>query len=206
MSRLLLLGDSHIPRRAQEIPDRILKQINKLAIPDLFDYILFTGDLIDSPDIIEFLNSKTEKKVLRVLGNMDYHGGNKNAPLMERLQIPFPTGEELRIGLTHGAQIKDRGNHSQLEQLALKNEFNILVSGHTHKEEIYLTKRGILLLNPGSVTGAWSFLATKTPSFIHILLNEEIPIQVQLYQLKNDRIQHTLYNFDFENGKIISDK
>jgi len=27
-----------------------------------------------------------------------------------------------------------------------------------------------LLLNPGSATGAWSFLADKTPSFMHLRL------------------------------------
>ncbi|MFO8019216.1 MAG: YfcE family phosphodiesterase [Promethearchaeia archaeon] len=202
MMRLLVLGDSHIPKRAKEVPDPILEEIDNLTKDSLFDHILFTGDLIESPTFIDFLNSKTEEEVLRVLGNMDYYGGNRNAPKMEYLEIPFATGEELRIGLTHGAQIKDRGNHSQLEQLALERDSHILVSGHTHKEEIYLTKEAVLLLNPGSVTGAWSFLATETPAFIQVLIYKENPIEVILYQLQDNRIQQSRETFKFEKGRI----
>lgn len=204
MMRLLLLGDAHLPRRAQKIPEPILSEIEKLTKDSLFDYILFTGDLIESQDFIKYLKPKANRQFLRVLGNMDYYGGNKDAPLMEDLVIEFPNNETLLVGLTHGAQIQDRGNHSQLEDLALENSFNILISGHTHKEEIFLTNKGILLLNPGSLTGAWSFLASKIPSFIQLIIQPENLLKVILYQLKNKKISKSEHNFRFENGRLNS--
>ncbi|GAH47866.1 unnamed protein product, partial [marine sediment metagenome] len=92
--------------------------------------------------------------------------------------------DKMTLGLTHGAQIRPRGDHSQLENLAIEKKYNIIVSGHTHKEEIFLTDKGILLINPGSVTGAWSFVASSIPSFIELNVNESTKeIVVDLIQI-----------------------
>jgi putative phosphoesterase len=172
MVRVLSIGDSHVPNRAKELDFGIYNKLNELSETELFDYTLFTGDLIKFPKFIEYLDSITKNKLLIVIGNMDYHYGNRDAPLYESLDIDFEDSDNMVVGLTHGAQISPRGDHMQLELLATQKNYNILISGHTHKEEILLTEKGILLINPGSVTGAWSFVASRLPSFVVININE----------------------------------
>ena len=206
MVRCLVIGDSHIPRRAKSVPDEIIDKLNELTIQKSFDYTFFTGDLITAFDFIDFLNSKTLNDVFIVIGNMDYYGGNKNAPDYQKLEVDFLGNEKLTIGLTHGHRIEPRGDHSQLEYLAISDKrYNILISGHTHKEEIFLTNKGILLLNPGSVTGAWSFIASGIPSFIIIQINEETKeIDVTLLQLdkRSKNFDELKSYFIFENNII----
>ncbi|TFG16211.1 MAG: YfcE family phosphodiesterase, partial [Promethearchaeota archaeon] len=163
MKYLLAIGDSHIPLRAKDVSPKIYEKLEEIAGNHLFDYTFFTGDVIDAPQFLDFLKLKTKLDFFRVVGNMDYYGGSRDAPIFQKLDLFIP--HKLSIGLTHGAQISPRGNHDQLELLASEQDYNILISGHTHKEEITLTKNGILLLNPGSITGAWSFIASQIPSF-----------------------------------------
>ena len=136
---------------------------------------------------------------------MDYFAGNRDAPIYQELMLSFSNKEKITIGLTHGSQIKPRGDHSQLEKLAIKMKYNILISGHTHKEEIFLTKNGILLLNPGSVTGAWSFVASRIPSFILVHINEikkDINVNLIQFNSKSDKISEYKSYFIFKNNQI----
>ena len=206
MTRILCIGDSHVPNRAKDLPEQIYSKINELSETELFDYTLFTGDLINFNGFIEYLDSKTKKKLFIVMGNMDYHYGNRDAPLYRSIDINYEDDDKLIVGLTHGAQISPRGDHRQLEILAIKRNYNILISGHTHKEEIYLTEKGILLINPGSVTGAWSFVASQLPSFIELKINKSTKeICVALIQ-KNKQAKDIVVlksNFFFNNNQII---
>jgi putative phosphoesterase len=206
MVRCLIIGDAHIPRRAKSVPAEIINKLNELTDTNSFNYTFFTGDLITAFDFIDFLNLKTINKVLAVIGNMDYYGGNRSAPVYQNLNINFLDNDKLSIGLTHGHQIEPRGDHSQLEYLATKEKsYNILISGHTHKEEVFLTDKGILLLNPGSVTGAWSFIASGIPSFILAQVNKENKnIDVTLFQLdkRSKKFNELKSYFRFENNTI----
>ncbi|MHA1291811.1 MAG: YfcE family phosphodiesterase [Promethearchaeota archaeon] len=205
MVNFLIIGDSHIPRRAKDIPEEIYEKITDLTKSEFFEYTFFTGDLIKCPKLIDFLNLKTNKDVLIVIGNMDYFDGNREAPLYQRIEFTFSNNETMTIGLTHGAQISPRGDLLQLEELAIEKQFNILISGHTHKEEIFLTEKGILLLNPGSVTGAWSFVASGIPSFIVLSIDEnskEIVVNLLQFDRKLGEISESRSYFIFENDRI----
>ncbi|NHJ25600.1 MAG: YfcE family phosphodiesterase [Candidatus Lokiarchaeota archaeon] len=195
MSHFLLIGDAHIPRRARQVSPHIIEKITQLSSKELFEYTFFTGDLVKAPDFLQFLNLRTKNDVFTVIGNMDYYEGNKDSPIYQKLKYPFNNDISLTLGLTHGHQISPRGDHSQLEQIAIEREFNILISGHTHKEEIFLTNTGILLLNPGSVTGAWSFVASGIPSFITLVMERE-----------NQMIESTLYHYDISSEKFDESK
>ncbi|MEJ2296224.1 MAG: YfcE family phosphodiesterase [Candidatus Lokiarchaeota archaeon] len=146
MVRILLTGDSHIPRRAPMVPDEVYEEINKLGAKNHFDYTFFTGDLLTAPKLMDFLNNITKNQVFKVIGNMDYYGGNRKLPTYRDLTISLKDNISISIGLLHGHQVHPRGDHDQLEAIGIENNNNILVSGHTHKEEVFLTKRGILLL------------------------------------------------------------
>ncbi len=205
MVKILAIGDSHIPRRAKDIPEKIIEKIDEISYEELLDYTLFTGDLINAPNLLDYLNLKTKRNIFMVQGNMDNYGGNKDAPYYQKLELSSLDGEKLSIGLTHGAQIEPRGDHSQLEFLASEKHFNIFVSGHTHLEEVYLTEKGILLLNPGSSTGAWSFVASQLPSFLTISLDENFQkIKINLYQLVNhaENLKKSCFLYSFNNNKL----
>lgn len=63
--------------------------------------------------------------------------------------------EGTRIGVIHGKGIEPRGDAKQLVEIGKKLGVKILVNGHTHERRI-LFQNGILLVNPGSATGAVS--------------------------------------------------
>jgi len=152
------------------------------------------------------LNQKKKNTIFKVVGNMDYYYGIRDSPNYQKLEISFEGNDKVILGLTHGAQINPRGDHDQLEILAQEKGYNILVSGHTHKEEVYLTKNKILLINPGSVTGAWSFVASGIPSFIEISIdNKTRDISISLFQFnKNSKeVEDWKSNFIFKNKQIF---
>ncbi|MBY8980632.1 MAG: metallophosphoesterase [Candidatus Lokiarchaeota archaeon] len=204
MIKLLTIGDSHLPRRAKSIPDQIIKKLEQLVEIEKFDYTFFTGDIVNAPKFMNFLSLITKKNLFVVIGNMDYYGGNRDAPVYQNLNISMENNDDLIIGLTHGHQVSPRGDRSQLELIAIEKSFNILISGHTHKEEIFLQK-DILLLNPGSVTGAWSFVASGNPSFITLNIIEktrEINVVLHQYDIKATKLKDLKSYFVFENNNI----
>jgi len=205
MIKILAIGDSHIPRRAKIIPEQIITKLEQIVKIEIFDYSFFTGDAVKAPKFMNFLNHITKRDLFSVIGNMDYYGGNQDAPIYRHTKIPLETNSELIIGLTHGHQISPRGDHSQLETLAIKNNFKILISGHTHKEEVKLMAKGILLLNPGSVTGAWSFVASRNPSFIVLNINEntgDLNVTLHRYDIRTANFRDLSSTFIFDNNKI----
>jgi putative phosphoesterase len=145
-----ILGDTHIPSRASKIPDKIWNKISEC------DLILFTGDFIHE-EVLNLLR-KTGKNVKAVKGNSDY----VELPTKYVIQVGKYT-----IGLTHGSEVFPRGNKDHLVQIAKKMNANILVHGHTHKQEIF-RKNNILFLNPGTATGAPSY--TGEPRSPHALI------------------------------------
>jgi len=204
MIKLLAIGDSHLPRRAKSVPDQIIKKLEQLVETEKFDYTFFTGDVVNAPKFMNFLNLITKKNPFVVIGNMDYYGGNRDAPVFQNLNISIGNNDNLIVGLTHGHQVSPRGDHSQLELIGIEKSFNILISGHTHKEEIFLQK-DILLLNPGSVTGAWSFIASGNPSFITLSIVEktgEINVVLHQYDIRATKFKDLKSYFVFENNKI----
>ena len=204
MIKLLAIGDSHLPRRAKSVPDQIIKKLEQLVEIEKFDYTFFTGDIVNAPKFMNFLNLITKRTLFVVIGNMDYYGGNRDAPVHRSLNISMGNNDNLIVGLTHGHQVSPRGDRSQLELVAIEKSFNILISGHTHKEEIFLQKN-ILLLNPGSVTGAWSFIASGNPSFITLSIIEktgEINAVIYQYDIRAAKLKDLKSYFVFENNKI----
>ncbi|GAH08562.1 unnamed protein product, partial [marine sediment metagenome] len=156
------------------------------------------------PKFMNFLNLITKNNFFVVIGNMDYYGGNRDAPVYQNLNLSMENYDNLIIGLTHGHQVSPRGDHSQLELISIEKSFNILISGHTHKEEIFL-QNDILLLNPGSVTGAWSFIASGNPSFITLSIIEktgEITLVLYQYDIRATKFKDIKSYFVFENNKI----
>ncbi|MFB6076008.1 MAG: YfcE family phosphodiesterase [Candidatus Aenigmatarchaeota archaeon] len=131
---VLIIGDMHIPGKAEKVPEKFLDEIEKA------DLVLCTGDFTNEETFKEI--AKRAKKLHPVRGNMDF---------MELPSQDVVNADGLRIGLIHGHQV-ERGNLEGLVEIANDMNVKILVSGHTH-QPFKTEKDNILLLNPGTVTG-----------------------------------------------------
>lgn len=130
-----VISDTHIPERAQDIPQEIYS-----AFKDV-DLILHAGDLL-TLDVIKSLEKICPVKA--VYGNMDSPQIRKALKEKEIIEV-----NNFKIGLIHG-----RGGPSGLVSFAkeaFKDKMDIIVFGHSHRplnEKI----SNILFFNPGSAT------------------------------------------------------
>lgn len=130
-----VISDTHIPDRANEIPQ---------AVFDLFsgvDMILHAGDITDA-QVLEDLSQIAPTKCVQ--GNMDRAYGIK-VPRREVITV-----EKINIGLDHG-EVYPRGDTQQLKYIAMEMDVEVLISGHTHWAFIEKVE-DVILLNPGSPT------------------------------------------------------
>mmetsp|Transcript_9346 Transcript_9346/g.13689 ORF Transcript_9346/g.13689 Transcript_9346/m.13689 type:complete len:246 (+) Transcript_9346:195-932(+) len=93
-----------------------------------------------------------------------------------------------RIGVVHGHQIVPWGDHMSLAMVRRKLDVDILISGHTHKNEV-VEHDGCYHINPGSITGAYSSLSDEevTPSFI-LLAVQGSKVVCYVYELVNGEV------------------
>jgi hypothetical protein len=133
---LALISDTHIPSRAQAIPEPFRERIAAA------DHVVHAGDF-DSKgalaDVRELAPSLTA-----VAGNMD-----------PRVSLPRVATVEcggLRFVVTHGTG-PDRGYRERVAETVRSEDGHVGVAGHTH-ELLDTEYEGVRLLNPGSATGA----------------------------------------------------
>lgn len=134
MTRILVLSDTHIPRVAVDLPDKVYKEVGNV------DMILHAGDFVEK-EVLDKL--KTLKETKAVCGNMDSPNIRHALNPKEIIQV-----EKVRIGLIHGY-----GAPRELIE-TVKGEFtnvDAIVFGHSHSA-VNTVKDGILFLNPGSPT------------------------------------------------------
>lgn len=129
-----VFGDSHIPDRADKIPDWITKELYAC------DLIVCTGDLTGE-EIIDFVK-KSGKPHKIVRGNMDH----LDLPKMETIDIGGK-----RIVITHSDEAFPRGDKNQLFAIAKRYEAYMLLYGHTHEQCVW-ERGGKFFVNPGSAT------------------------------------------------------
>ncbi len=134
-TRLLLLADTHIPRRARRLPDAVLREA------DAADLIVHAGDWVSASVLADLAE---HGEVLGVYGNND--GDDLRAVLPEvarrdvdgvRVAVVHETGQKLRREERMDAAFPD---------------VDVLVFGHSHIPWDTTTPRGMRLLNPGSPT------------------------------------------------------
>lgn len=178
---ILVLGDFHIPHRSENIPDAF-----KSLLQQKVSQVLCTGNLC----------MKSTEDFVRSLGyNAHIVKGDLDAGLELPESKVIKVGE-LVIGLIHGHQIVPWGDSAMLANHARSMGVDILVHGHTHALEVLRSEGSstssksasvaaasptaaspsaagaatsfgsTLLLNPGSITGAYSpFTTSVSPSF-----------------------------------------
>ena len=206
MINILILGDAHIPDRAKELPllikERIL-EIKKHLPSKNFDHVVYTGDFVNSDPLYDFLSTLSlnfPADFHIVQGNMDrFYSGGKikelNVPSDDKFLI---MDKKIGIGVIHGHQVRPRGNLDQLYEICKQMECNILCSGHTHAHSIDFIKPDVLLLNPGSIVGAWSFISSNLPSFIHLSITKNLEISVIVHILRDNRVIKEYHSFSIK--------
>lgn len=137
---MLVVADTHIPERAERVPGEMLELIDSLGP---YDAVIHAGDLV-SEEVLDWVRGLAPRAVV-VRGNMDY--------------LPLPLHARLEaggcvIGVYHGHRVYPRGDPGQLAAIARRMGVRVLVTGHTHYPFIR-RHGGVVLLNPGSLTGVW---------------------------------------------------
>ncbi len=136
MKKFVIVSDTHIPRRARELPKEVLKEIEKK------DGVIHAGDFT-SEEFYRFLEKNF--KMYAVHGNMDEKILFEILPEKRVFEI-----EKVRIGLYHGV-----GAPFGIEKRVFKkfegDEVNLVIFGHSHRPFNKKIKN-IHLFNPGSTS------------------------------------------------------
>ncbi|KOG28611.1 metallophosphoesterase family protein [Streptomyces resistomycificus] len=134
--RLLLMSDTHLPRRAKELPAPLLAQLPRA------DAVFHAGDWVDvaTLDLLE----RRSARLVAVYGNND--GPQLRARLPE---VAYAELGGLRFAVVH-----ETGSAQGREARCAARfpDVDVLVFGHSHIPWDTTTAGGLRLLNPGSPT------------------------------------------------------
>lgn len=171
---VLIVGDHHIPKRANAIPE----QFKRMLVPNKMQHVICTGNIGSRDQCDELLHLAPNVHI--VSGDYDE---KMSFPSTRVIQVG-----EFRIGLIHGHQIIPWGNRSALAGMRRKLGVDILISGHTHQNEV-VEHDGFHHINPGSITGAFSpLLNTAIPSFI-LLAIQGCTVVCYVYELIDGEVE-----------------
>ncbi|MZD56168.1 metallophosphoesterase [Streptomyces sp. SID5606] len=134
--RLLLMSDTHLPKRAKELPTALMAEVPRA------DVVLHAGDWVDTATL-DLLESRSRRLVA-------VYGNNDGPALRARLpEVAHADLGGLRFGVVHetgAAQGREARCAARFPGL------DVLVFGHSHIPWDTTAPGGPRLLNPGSPT------------------------------------------------------
>ncbi len=136
MTRITVLSDTHIPKRAKDIPQRLWEEIKQTNL------VLHAGDVV-LPLVLEKIAQYAPIRAVR--GNMDPIELLSILPDYDLIEV-----EGVKIGLTHG---QGAPNHVKpyVRSLFKGYDLQVVIFGHSHQPELS-NENGVWYLNPGSPT------------------------------------------------------
>ncbi|MGO8938662.1 MAG: metallophosphoesterase family protein [Mycobacterium sp.] len=134
--RLLLIADTHIPKRARDLPAQVWDEVAKA------DVVIHAGDWVE-PDLLDKLEARATR-LIACWGNND--GSALRQRLPERADATL-AGVRLTVVHETGAAA---GREARMSRLYPDSD--VLVFGHSHIPWDTTTDTGLRLLNPGSPT------------------------------------------------------
>ena len=133
--RLLLLADTHVPKRAKELPGEVWEQVAAA------DVVVHAGDWVE-PSLLDTLKERSARLVA-VWGNNDGAELRRRLPEVARVELGG-----MQWGVVHETGAKARREE---RMRAAYPDLDVLVFGHSHIP--WDTEHeGLRLLNPGSPT------------------------------------------------------
>ncbi|MGP4057801.1 metallophosphoesterase family protein [Mycobacterium sp. 4D054] len=134
--RLLLIADTHLPKRAKDLPPTVWDAVDEV------DVVIHAGDWVE-PDLLDTLEARADRLVA-CWGNND--GPELRRRLPERADVVL---EGLKFTVTH-----ETGAATGREARLARDypDTDVLVFGHSHIPWDTTAKTGLRLLNPGSPT------------------------------------------------------
>lgn len=133
---LVLTADTHIPKRARELPAELLRAV------DAADVVVHAGDWVDEATL-DLLGGRA-RRLVGVYGNNDGAGLRARLPEVARVELG---GVRLAVVHETGAA---RGREERCQ--ARFGGVDVLVFGHSHIPWDSTAAGGLRLLNPGSPT------------------------------------------------------
>jgi putative phosphoesterase len=134
--RLLLMSDTHLPKRAKELPAPLLAELPRA------DVVFHAGDWVDTATL-DLLESRSRRLV-------GVYGNNDGPPLRARLpEVAYAELEGLRFAVVHETG-PAQGREARCA--ARFPDADVLVFGHSHIPWDTTAPAGLRLLNPGSPT------------------------------------------------------
>ena len=134
--RLLLIADTHIPRRARDLPARVWGEVANA------DVVVHAGDWV-VPELLDELESRAARLVAC--------WGNNDGPA---LRARLPERADAVLDGLHLTVVHETGAASGREARMSRRypDSDVLVFGHSHIPWDTTTQTGLRLLNPGSPT------------------------------------------------------
>ncbi|NUU07486.1 metallophosphoesterase [Leifsonia sp. C5G2] len=134
--RLLLMSDTHVPKRARALPAQLLEAVEAV------DVVIHAGDWVDAATL-DLLESRS-RRLIGVWGNNDGPELRRRLPEVARVEL-----DGVRVAVIHETG-PAAGREARCDQAF--PETDLLVFGHSHIPWDTVTPRGLRLLNPGSPT------------------------------------------------------
>ncbi|MBV1946889.1 metallophosphoesterase [Streptomyces sp. BV129] len=134
--RLLLMSDTHLPKRAKRLPDRLLAELPHA------DVVFHAGDWVDTATL-DLLESRS-RRLVGVYGNNDGPGLRARLP-----EVAYAELGGLRFGVVHET---GQATGREVRCAARFPGLDVLVFGHSHIPWDTVAPGGLRLLNPGSPT------------------------------------------------------
>ncbi|WP_046013781.1 metallophosphoesterase family protein [Microbacterium sp. SA39] len=135
-TRMLLLADTHVPKRARRLPDEVLTAIDEA------DIVIHAGDWVDAATLDLF--ESRSRAFHGVFGNNDGPELRARLPEIARLSV-----EDVEIAVIHETGAATR-REDRMD--AAFPGVDLLVFGHSHIPWDTVSPAGMRLLNPGSPT------------------------------------------------------
>ena len=133
---LVLTADTHVPRRARDLPPALWSAI------DAAEVVVHAGDWVDIA-LLDQLEDRS-RRLIAVRGNNDHGPFRDRLPLVATAEI-----EGLRFAVVHETgDAKGR----EVRCAARFPDTDVLVFGHSHIPWDTTAATGLRLLNPGSPT------------------------------------------------------
>mmetsp|Transcript_66383 Transcript_66383/g.185564 ORF Transcript_66383/g.185564 Transcript_66383/m.185564 type:complete len:206 (+) Transcript_66383:170-787(+) len=171
---VLVLGDLHIPGRANSIPENF----KRMLVPNKMKHVICTGNVgVDQYN-----------ELLALAPNVHVVAGDYEDPTLTFPECQVLQVGHFRIGIMHGHQILPHGSKEAMARMRRKLGVDIFISGFTHQNEVSL-QEGFYYINPGSITGACTAQTdTVIPSFV-LLAIQENKLVCYVYELAEGEVE-----------------